>query len=79
MDDREKMWHGIRAASLSIAAGVGHLYLGEKCGYVFLACGATLFLISRLYWPVAELFYVQLAIFSAFDAFSFAKRGRGLF
>ena len=50
MDEREKMWHEIRAASLLIAAGVGHLYLGEKRGYGFLACGATLFLISRLFY-----------------------------
>lgn len=78
MDDREKTWHGLRAASLSIIAGVGHLYVGEKRGYVLLACGAILFLISRLIWPPAELLYVSLAIFSAFDAYSIAKRGHGL-
>ncbi len=78
MDDREKTWHGLRAASLSLIAGVGHLYLGEKRGYVVLAFGVALILISRFIWPPAEVLYISLAIFSAFDAYSFAKRGHGL-
>ncbi len=44
MDEQEKTWHGVRAASLSIVAGVGHLYLGEKRGYVLLAIGVALLL-----------------------------------
>ena len=79
MDDREKHWHGLRAASLSIVAGVGHLYIGEKRGYVLLAIGAILFAVSRVLWPPAELFYVILVIVCAFDAYSFVKRGYGLF
>jgi hypothetical protein len=79
MDDREKTWHGLRAASLSIVAGVGHLYIGEKRGYLLLAIGLTLFLISRLLWPPAELFYAILVIVSAFDAYAIVKRGYGLF
>lgn len=78
MDDREKTWHGVRAASLSIVAGVGHLYLGEKRGYAIIAFGATLFMTSRLFWQPAELLYLSLVIFSAIDAFAIAKRGYGL-
>ncbi len=78
MDNREKTWHGLRAASLSIVPGVGHLYLGEKKGYLIVAFSVTLFLISRTIWPPAELLYLSLAIFSAFDAYSIAKRGHGL-
>lgn len=78
MDNREKTWHGLRAASLSVLAGVGHLYLGEKRGYVVLAVGVLLLTISRAIWQPAELLYLSLAIFSAFDAYSIAKRGHGL-
>ena len=78
MDDREKTWHGLRAASLSVLAGVGHLYLGEKQGYVILVFGAALIVISKLFWRPAELLYLSLAIFSAVDAYSIAKRGHGL-
>jgi len=78
MDSHEKTWHGVRAASLSVIAGLGHLYLGEKSGYTFLAFGLVLVLISRTIWPPAELLYLSFAIFSAVDAFSIAKRGHGL-
>jgi len=78
MDNREKAWHGLRAASLSVVAGLGHLYLGEKTGYGFLAFGLSLLVISRTVWRPAELLYVSFAIFSAFDAFSIARRGHGL-
>jgi hypothetical protein len=79
MDEREKTWQGLRAASLSIVTGIGHLYIGEKRGYLLLAIGAALFLISRFLWPPAELFYVMLVIVSAFDAYAIVKRGYGLF
>mgnify|MGYP006264053637 CR=1 FL=1 len=78
MDGREKTWHGLRAASLSIIAGLGHLNLGEKSGYTFLAFGLVLLVVSRLIWPPAELLYLSFAIFSSADAFSIAKRGHGL-
>ena len=78
MDNTEKTWHGLRAASLSIVAGVGHLYLGEKRGYALFLLGMTLLIISRILWPSAELLYISLAIFCAFDAYSIAKRGHGL-
>jgi hypothetical protein len=35
-------------------------------------------MISRLFWPPAELLYLSLAIFSAADAYAIAKRGYGL-
>jgi hypothetical protein len=79
MDAREKTWHGIRAASLSIIPGLGHLYLGEKRGYGLLAASVTLILISRLWWPPAEVFYLILMIVSAGDAYGIVKRGHGLF
>lgn len=78
MDSTEKTWHGIRAASLSIVAGIGHLYLGEKRGYPIFLFGMGLLLVSRTVWPPAELLYISLAIFSAVDAYSIAKRGHGL-
>jgi len=78
LDGREKTWHGLRAATLSVVAGLGHLYLGEKRGYTVLAFGLALLMISRTIWRPAELLYLSFAIFSAFDAYSIAKRGHGL-
>jgi hypothetical protein len=78
MDNREKTWHGLRAASLSVLPGLGHLYLGEKQGYYIVAFSFILLLISWFVWQPAELLYLSVAIFSAFDAYSIAKRGHGL-
>lgn len=78
MDNREKTWHGLRAASLSIVPGVGHLYLGERKGFLIVAFAVALFVISRTVWQPAELLYLSMVIFSAFDAYSIAKRGHGL-
>ena len=78
-DQKEKTLIAIGAATLSVLAGMGHLYLGVRRGYVYLACALALIVISQFFWPVGWLFYIQFAIFSAFDAFSFAKRGYGLF
>ncbi|NKB82472.1 MAG: hypothetical protein GKS05_11410 [Nitrospirales bacterium] len=79
--DREKLWQGIAAAVLSIlVTGLGHLYLGvAKRGYILLGSTAVFFFIGRVYWPLADMFYIQFAIIFAVDAFSFAKRGHGLF
>jgi len=54
------------------------LYLGEKRGYVVFLLGMLLLIISRVIWQPAELLYISLAIFSAGDAYSIAKRGHGL-
>ncbi len=78
MIDREKTWEGIRAASLSVIPGVGHLYLGETRGSWVLAFGLGLILIWKTVWPPAQILYISVAIFSAADAFAFAKRGYGL-
>ncbi|MEX0830493.1 MAG: hypothetical protein WD032_09640 [Nitrospirales bacterium] len=79
MDEREKTLNGIGAAFLSILPGMGHLYVGAKRAPIFLVCGLALLAVSKFFWPMGWLFYIQLAIFSAVDAFSFGKRGRGLF
>ena len=78
-DERDKTWHGIGAATLSIVAGMGHLYLGVQRGYWFVACTVVMYVVAEFYWPSAWWIYIQFAIFAAFDAFSFGKRGRGLF
>ncbi|MFA9562589.1 MAG: hypothetical protein ACERKU_09665, partial [Nitrospirota bacterium] len=79
MNEREKTLNGIGAAFLSILPGMGHLYLGVKRAPVFLICGLALLVVAKFFWPMGWLFYIQLAIFSGVDAFSFGKRGRGLF
>lgn len=79
MEEREKTLNAIGAAFLSILPGMGHLYLGANRSPVFLACGLALLIVAKFFWPMGWLFYIQLAIFSGVDAFSFAKRGRGLF
>lgn len=78
MDNREKTWHGVRAAGLSLVPGAGHLYLGEKKGWWIVAFSIGLFVICRTVWEPAELLYLSMIVFSAFDAFSIAKRGHGL-
>ena len=77
-DARYRTWEGVRAASLSIVAGVGHLYLGDKRGPVIFVLGMSLLILSRTLWQQAELWYLSLAIFSAVDAYGIAKRGHGL-
>ncbi|GJL64375.1 MAG: hypothetical protein NPIRA04_30290 [Nitrospirales bacterium] len=78
-DERDKTWYGIGAATLSVIAGLGHLYLGISRGYWFIVISIILIIIGEYYWHVATWIYIQFAIFAAFDAFSFGKRGRGLF
>jgi len=79
MDEREKTINGIGAAFLSILPGMGHLYLGVKRAPVFLICGVIMLAVSKFFWPMGWLFYLQFCIFAGVDAFSFGKRGRGLF
>ena len=77
--DRDKTTDALAAASLSILGGVGHLYLGVRRGYIFLVGSVIMIVISKFFWPTGWLFYLQWAILAGFDAFSFGKRGRGLF
>lgn len=69
----------IVAAVLSLVfAGLGHLYLrkwGRGVSILFVA--AFLFKISG-YSPRAMMLNVVLFVFSAFDAFSYGKRGYGI-
>jgi hypothetical protein len=69
----------IIASVLSLVfAGLGHLYLrkwGRGVSILFVA--AFLFKISG-YSPRAMMLNVVLFVFSAFDAFSFGKRGHGI-
>lgn len=79
MDEREKTLNALGAAFLSILPGMGHLYLGAKRAQVFLVCGLALLVVAKFFWPTGWLIYIQFAIFAGVDAFSFGKRGRGLF
>lgn len=73
------VWRPIIAALLSLVfAGLGHLYLrlyGRAFLYLFL--GLLFYQLSD-YSPRSMIFNVILFIFSAFDAFSFGKRGYGI-
>jgi TM2 domain-containing membrane protein YozV len=78
--DRDKMLNALAAASLSIFGGMGHLYLGvERRGYLFITCSVGMIVIAKFFWPTAWFLYLQWVILTAFDAFAFAKRGRGFF
>lgn len=78
MDVREKTWHGLRAAGLSLLPGLGHLYVGEKRGFGLIALGFALFVVSRFLWQPALWLYLGLAVVSACDAYVIVKRDRGL-
>ncbi len=74
------MGWAIFAAVLSLVlAGLGHFFLGLWRG-VWFAVPSTLFL--YLYWAniweFADVVFLSLGIFAAFDAFSFARRGHGI-
>lgn len=78
MDVRQKTWHGFRAACLSILAGLGHLYVGEKRGVWLLTVGLTLFIVSRFLRQSALWVYFGLVIVSAVDAYCIVKLDHGL-
>ena len=68
------------AAGLSLVlAGLGHAFLGLWRGFWF-AIPSTflLYLYWSGEWEYADVFFLSLSIFAAFDAFSFAKRGHGI-
>ena len=73
------VWRPIIAALLSLLfAGLGHFYLRRYGrGILFAGLAYFLFTISD-YSPRAMMLNVILFIVSAFDAFSFAKRGFGI-
>lgn len=74
------MGRAIFAAALSLVlAGLGHFYLGLKRGIWFAVPSSMLL---YLYWTdtfeYADVLFLSLGIFAAFDAFSFARRGYGI-
>ncbi len=79
MNPTEKIWHGVRAASLSLVPGVGHLYLGEKRGYWIIAITTAVIIYWKFFWPPTFILYMSWVIFAAVDAYGIARRGRGLF
>ncbi len=72
-------WRPMLAALLSLVfAGLGHLYLRRYGrGFLFLGLGLFFYQISG-YSPRAMMLNVILFVFSAFDAFSWGKRGIGI-
>lgn len=75
----ENRWRPIVAALLSLLfAGLGHLYL-RRYGRGGLLLILALFLLRTSgYSPRAMMLNVILFVFSAFDAYSFGKRGFGI-
>ena len=75
----KSVWRPIIAAVLSLVfAGLGHLYLREYVrGALFLFIALFLYSISD-YSARAFILNIALFIFSAFDAYSFGKRGEGI-
>ena len=74
------MARAIFAAALSLAlAGLGHLYLGQRRGIWFaIPSLLLLFVYFAGLWEFADVAFVALGIFCAFDAFSIAQRGYGI-
>jgi hypothetical protein len=74
------MARAIFAAALSLALpGLGHFFLGQRRGIWFAVPGLILLYLhfARL-WDFADVTFLGLAIFAAFDAFSIAQRGYGI-
>lgn len=70
----------IFAAVLSLVlAGLGHIFLGHRRGFWF-AIPSVLLLYGHFaeLWEFADVAFLALGIFSAFDAFSLAHRGYGI-
>jgi len=74
------MGRAIFAAALSLALpGLGHFFLGLWRGVWFAVPSAVLlYLYWASFWEFADVVFLSLGIFAAFDAFSFARRGHGI-
>ena len=79
MDALEKTRHARRAAVLSMAPGLGHLYIGEKRGYWVLLITVVVLGIWQVNGIVAAVLYGILVTVAARDTFLTVKRDRGLF
>lgn len=74
------MGRAIFAVALSLVlAGLGHFFLGLRRG-VWFAVPSTvlLYLYWADLWVFADVGFLSLGVFAAFDAFSFARRGHGI-
>jgi hypothetical protein len=75
------MGRAVVVASLSLVlGGLGHGLLGLWRG-VWFAIPSALFLYLHFTggWEYADVAFLAIGIVSAFDAFSFAQRGYGIF
>jgi hypothetical protein len=74
------MGRALFAAGLSLVlAGLGHVFLGLWRGLWFAV--PSLFLLYLYWmeqWEYADVVFLSLGIFAAFDAFSIARRGHGI-
>jgi hypothetical protein len=78
MDAGEKSRHAARAAVLCLVPGLGHLYIGEKRGFVTIVISAIVMLCAWLVWRPAVWLYLGLVILSIWDTYLTVKRDRGL-
>jgi hypothetical protein len=79
MDAVEKSWHAARAALLCLVPGLGHLYIGEKRGYVVISISLILVTGAWLLgWRPAVWLYLGLVALSVWDTYLVVKRDRGL-
>jgi hypothetical protein len=78
MDAVEKSWHAARAAFLCLIPGLGHLYIGEKRGYVAIVISVILVSCAWLGWRPAAWLYIGLVVLSVWDTSLVVKRDRGL-
>jgi hypothetical protein len=74
------MGRAVLAAVLSLVlAGLGQIFLGHRRGFWFAIPSALLlYLHFAGLWEFADVAFLALGIFSAFDAFSLAQRGYGI-
>ncbi len=74
------MARAVFAAALSLAlAGLGQIFLGHRRGFWFaIPSVLLLYLHFAALWEFADVAFLALGIFSAFDAFSIAQRGYGI-
>jgi len=74
------MGRALFAAGLSLVlAGLGHMFLGLWRGLWFAVPSMfLLYLYWMEQWEYADVVFLSLGIFAAFDAFSIARRGHGI-
>ena len=62
-----------------VLAGLGHMFLGLWRGlWVAVPSMFLLYLYWMEQWEYADVVFLSLGIFAAFDAFSIARRGHGI-